>query len=80
MWAYPDGVHDLSNTQYAVFGLKVGTLHGYRVPRDFWRSVSEGVLRLQARDGGFRYRFGPKSELPLDLLSGSQFPRSAAGV
>jgi hypothetical protein len=58
LWGYPDGVHDLSNTQYAVFGLKVGALHGYKIPRDFWRSVSEGVLRLQARDGGFRYRPG----------------------
>ena len=30
LWGYPDGTPDLSNTQYAVFGLKVGELPSSR--------------------------------------------------
>jgi len=56
LWGYPDGTRDLSNTQFAVLALKVGELHGFDVPRDLWRDLVTGVLRLQARDGGFRYK------------------------
>jgi len=55
LWGYPDGTPDLSNTQFAVFGLKAGEMHGFKVPRDLWRDLLRSVPRLQARDGAFRY-------------------------
>ena len=56
LWGYPDGAPDLSNTQFAVFGLKVGALHGFDAPRDLWRALLKSVPRLQHRDGAFRYK------------------------
>jgi hypothetical protein len=59
LWGYPEGwTRDLSNTQYAAFGLKVGELHGYKVPPRLWKALIRGVLSLQAPGGGFRYRGG----------------------
>jgi len=58
LWGYPDGNPDLSNTQFAVFGLKIGEMHGFDVPKDLWRDLLRSVPRLQQRDGAFRYRSG----------------------
>lgn len=58
LWGYPDSTRDLSNTQFAVFGLKIGEMHGYEVPEGIWRALLRGVPRLQQRDGAFRYRPG----------------------
>jgi len=55
LWGYPDGTPDLSNTQFAVLGLKAGALHGYDAPRDLWRTLLKSVPRLQHRSGAFRY-------------------------
>ena len=58
LWGYPDGIPDLSNTQYAVLALKAGSLHGYAVPTRIWKRLLDSVLRLQHEDGGMRYRGG----------------------
>lgn len=56
LWGYPDGLPDLSNTQYAVFGLKVGEMHGFEVPKSLWKSLIRGVLWRQHENGAFIYR------------------------
>lgn len=56
LWGYPDGRPDLSNTQYAVFGLKVGEMHGYEVPKGLWKSLIRGVMWRQHENGAFIYR------------------------
>lgn len=56
LWGYPDGRPDLSNTQYAVFGLKVGEMHGYEVPRNLWKSLIRGVMWRQDENGAYYYR------------------------
>lgn len=58
LWGYPGSNADLSNTQFAVFGLKVGEMHGYETPPEIWRALLRSVPRLQQRDGAFRYREG----------------------
>ena len=58
LWGYPDGVPDLSNTQYAALALKVGERHGYRTPPSIWKRLIDTVMRLQAEGGGVRYRGG----------------------
>ncbi len=59
-WAYPDGTADLSNTQFAVLGLRAAAMAGLDVPRNAWIDALEGVLEYQeepfevelpARDG-----------------------------
>ena len=58
LWGYPDGIPDLSNTQYAVLALKAGDLNGYKTPKKIWKRLLDSVLRLQHEDGGMRYRGG----------------------
>lgn len=56
LWGYPDGIPDLSNTQYAALGLKVASLHGHKAPDSIWERVSATTLSMQAECGAFRYR------------------------
>jgi len=56
LWGYPDGIADLSNTQYAAMGLKVAALHGHKTPERVWKRVIASTLSLQAESGAFRYR------------------------
>lgn len=50
-WRYPEGGFDLSNTQYALLGLKAADRCGLKVPADVWRDALEFLLRHQERDG-----------------------------
>lgn len=58
LWAYPAGTPDLSNTQYAVMGLKVGMLHDFKAPPKLWTKLEDGTLALQHASGAFRYNSG----------------------
>ncbi len=58
LWGYPSGSPDLSNTQYAVLGLKVASLHGHEAPERLWERLIRAVMALQAEGGAFRYRGG----------------------
>ncbi len=58
LWGYPDGIPDLSNTQYAVLALRVGQRHGHETPDGIWKRLLDSVLRLQHEDGAVRYRGG----------------------
>ena len=47
MWAYPDSLADLSNTQYAVLGLRAAEMYGVDVPTRVWQRCINGVLEYQ---------------------------------
>jgi len=50
-WRYPDGGFDLSNTQYALLGLKAASRCGVDVPRRVWLDALEFLLGYQEQDG-----------------------------
>ena len=50
-WRYPDGGFDLSNTQYALLGLKAADRCGLVVPGAVWKSALDFLLRFQATEG-----------------------------
>lgn len=54
-FAYPWAQPDLSNSQYAAFGLWIAARHDFTAKRDTWAALLKELLRLQADDGGFGY-------------------------
>lgn len=58
LWAYPAGNPDLSNTQYAVLGLRAAAACGVAVPAALWSRIAAEILRAQESYGGFGYRPG----------------------
>lgn len=50
-WRYPEGGYDLSNTQYALLGLKAADRCGLKVPLDVWRDALTALLARQEPDG-----------------------------
>lgn len=88
-WGYPvhgSVPHDLSNTQYAVLGLRAAHQAGIEAPKKLWLELVEGVLAHQ--ESNERERKGPKSgevlaagfryrPLPGEEVTGSM---TAAGV
>lgn len=56
LWAYPDGLADLSNTQYALLGLRAAARCGFEVPPRTLKKALDEVVRLQDSYGGFPYR------------------------
>ncbi len=57
LWCYridpnaPGWAYDLSNTQYALLGLRAAVACGEKVPRATWERALEGVLGVQAEEG-----------------------------
>ena len=53
-WRYPTpGSYDLSNTQYALLGLKAATRCGLKIPSQVWLDALAFLLRVQAASGTF---------------------------
>ena len=50
-WRYPQGGFDLSNTQYALLGLKAASRCGVEIPRRVWMDALEFHLGHQEPDG-----------------------------
>jgi hypothetical protein len=51
-WRYPTpGSYDLSNTQYALLGLKAASRCGLKIPNQVWLDSLSFLLRLQATTG-----------------------------
>ncbi len=65
-WGYPFGHTptsppnhvDLSNTQYALLGLRAGAGCGEKVPPLVWERVAKDVMKLQGDYGSFTYMRG----------------------
>lgn len=74
-WGYPfnlDGDDvmwtDLSNTQYALLGLRSAKLAGVNVGSvDFWKGVANDLADVQEVYGGFGYRKGVKSSASMTV-------------
>ena len=50
-WRYPSGGFDLSNTQYALLGLKAADRCGLTVPTSVWKAALDFLLGFQATEG-----------------------------
>ena len=50
-WRYPSGGFDLSNTQYALLGLKAVDRCGLEVPQAVWKAALDFLLGFQAPTG-----------------------------
>lgn len=77
LWGYPEGTHDLSNTQYALQGLRAAVRANVRPPglNETLALALRGVLRLQSEAGGFCYAPGkfPSSSMTVAGLATLQF-------
>ena len=58
LFAYPEGAPDLSNTQYALLGLRAASLRGIHPKKVklVWAEALKGILRCHNADGGFSYK------------------------
>jgi hypothetical protein len=55
LWAYPSGAADMSNTQFALLGLRAGSQLGFPVPEKALERSATALFRLQTDAGGFTY-------------------------
>jgi len=58
VWAYPWGEADMSNTQFALLGLRAAQRMGLEVPAQTLAEAAKGLWRWQHDDGGFAYAPG----------------------
>jgi hypothetical protein len=72
LWAYPDGAVDMSNTQFALLGLRAGTELGFEVPWKMLERCAGAIFRLQSESGGFSYAVGdaPRGGMTAATLAG----------
>ncbi|MBK7643947.1 MAG: terpene cyclase/mutase family protein [Planctomycetes bacterium] len=61
LWPYPWGGADMSNTQFALLGLRAGAQLGFEVPDKLLEQAIPALFRLQRPDGGFPYDLGRES-------------------
>jgi hypothetical protein len=54
-WAYPDGDIDMSNTQFALLGLRAARKLGLEVPEKVLEKSATALWRWQDSNGGFPY-------------------------
>jgi uncharacterized protein DUF4159 len=48
-------LHDHSNTQYGVLGLRDAARRGVEIPVKYWKAIEESMLTSQASNGGWGY-------------------------
>jgi hypothetical protein len=72
LWAYPSGLVDVSNTQFALLGLRAGKRLGFDVPEKTIERCAIALLRCQDGTGGFGYRVDhePTAGLTAATLAG----------
>jgi hypothetical protein len=58
VWAYPSGSPDVSNTQFALLGLRAGSKLGFDVPARTLERAAGSMFRWQTDSGAFIYREG----------------------
>ena len=67
LWGYPEGVGDLSNTQFAALALHAAAQRGVEIPKGTWRELAQATLSCRSNGGsatsgraraqGFGYAF-----------------------
>lgn len=73
VWAYPSGAVDLSNTQFALLGLRAAHRQGLEVPQETLLASLKALTRWQERaSGGFCYDDGkpPTASVTAAALGG----------
>lgn len=72
LWAYPGGAVDMSNTQFALLGLRAGSELGFEMPWKTLERCATAIFRLQAEPGGFSYAPGdaPRGGMTAATLAG----------
>lgn len=60
--AIPRAKGDISNTQFAILGLKACADAGIEVPKDTWVAALAYILNTQNSDGGWGYYFAGKQD------------------
>lgn len=71
MWGYPEGGRDVSNTQYALLGLRAAARRNLR-PNDFDTTLHQsllGILNCQRPDGGVAYQPGQFSRASMTVAA-----------
>jgi hypothetical protein len=58
MWAYPDGYLDMSNTQFALLGLRSAKHLGMLIPDEVVERCAARITDWQEKSGGFVYWLG----------------------
>jgi hypothetical protein len=58
LWSYPGDHIDMSNTQFALLGLRAGAQLGYEVPPKLLEHSAAALVRQQDDSGGFGYHPG----------------------
>jgi hypothetical protein len=58
LWGYPEDPIDMSNTQFALLGLRAGAQLGYAVPDKLLERSAAALLKQQDDSGGFGYHPG----------------------
>ncbi|MBN2584129.1 MAG: DUF4159 domain-containing protein [Planctomycetes bacterium] len=53
-------VHDHSNTQYGVLGLRDAAIRGIEIPPNYWQAIEDNMLSCQADNGGWGYYMAAK--------------------
>lgn len=78
-WSYPVGRPDLSNTQYALLGLRAAEQAGVRIPASLWMRAARSLLQVQESYGGWSYRIGgrPTASMTCAGLTGLLVCREA---
>src|SRR6185295_3979031 len=56
VWGYPAEPIDMSNTQFALLGLRAGVKLGYEVPPKTLERCATALVAWQDSSGGFGYR------------------------
>ena len=54
---------DISNTQFALLGLKAAADAGIGLPKSTWEASLRYFLKIQNRDGGWGYHYGASKDL-----------------
>ncbi len=57
---HPPKVHDHSNTQYGVLGLRDAAIRGVEIPPTIWKAILDNMLSCQADNGGWGYYMSAK--------------------
>jgi len=73
LWGYPEDPIDMSNTQFALLGLRAGSQLGYPVPDKILERSAAVLLKQQDDSGGFGYH-------PGDAERGGMTAATLAGV
>lgn len=81
LWAYPEGGIDMSNTQYALLGLRAAHRMGLKVPEQRLAECARSLWRYQHEGGGFSYWPGqlPTGSMTAAVLGGLAILEEIAG-